>query len=129
MDLTSTLQHGAPGRMPPGWGEKVVNPLVVLTTMILIIKTTKMQVLKMLLLRLLAVRRLLLRMHPRGNKRLGYPLLLHPEDEEGQQLFLPQLLLPIIDAVLRHTTPLFRGPGIDSVKILLRILLATELGM
>ena len=97
--------------------------------MILIIKTTKMQVLKMLLLRLLAVRRLLLRMHPRGNKRLGYPLLLHPEDEEGQQLFLPQLLLPIIDAVLRHTTPLFRGPGIDSVKILLRILLATELGM
>jgi hypothetical protein len=128
MDLTSTLQHGAPGWMPPGWGEKVVNPLVVLTT-ILIIKTTKIQVLKMLLPRLLTVRRLLLRMHPRGNKRLGYPLLLHPEDEEGQRIFLPRLLLPIIDAVLRHTTPLFRGPGIDSVKILLRILLATELGM
>ena len=30
MDMTSTLQHEAPGRMPLGWGEKVVNPLVVL---------------------------------------------------------------------------------------------------
>jgi hypothetical protein len=128
MDLTSTLQHRAPGRMPSGWGEKVVNPLVVLMTM-LIIKNTKIQVLKMLLLRGL----LTVRMHPRGtNKRLGY--LLHPEDKEGQWLeegqrpFLPRLLLPIIDAVLRHTIPLFRGPGIDSVKILLRIL-ATEFGM
>jgi hypothetical protein len=49
MDLTSTLQHGAPGRMPPGWGEKVVNPLVVLMTMLTIIKNTKIQVLKMIL--------------------------------------------------------------------------------
>ena len=97
--------------------------------LIMIIKNMKIQVLKMLLPRgLLAVR-----MHPRGtNKRLGY--LLHPEDkegqrlEEGQRIILPRLILPIIDAVLRHTIPLFRGPGIDSVKNLLRIL-ATELGM
>ena len=97
--------------------------------MILIIKTTKIQVLKMLLPRLLTVQRLLLRMHPQGNKHLGYPLLLHPKDEEGQRLFLPRLLLPIIDAILRPTIPLFCGPGIDSVRILLRILLSTELGM
>jgi hypothetical protein len=59
-----------------GMGEKVVNPLVVLMTM-LIIKNTKIQVLKMLLVPrgLLTVR-----MHPRGmNKRLGY--LLHPQDK------------------------------------------------
>jgi hypothetical protein len=122
MDLTSTLQHGAPGRMPPGWGEKEVNPLVALMTL-LIIKNTKIQVLKMLLPRLLTVR-----IHPWGNKRIGYHLLLHPGDKEGQRLFLPRLLLPIIDAVLRPTIPLFRGPGINIVKVLLRIL-ATELGM
>jgi hypothetical protein len=58
-----------------------MNPLVVLMTR-LIIKNTKIQVLKMLLLRLLMVR-----MHPRGNKRLGYPLLLHLEDKEGQRLY------------------------------------------
>ena len=70
----------------------------------------------MFLPRLLTVRTLLLWMHPRGKKRLGYPPLLHPEDEEGQRLFLPRLLLPIIDTVLRHTTALFRGPGIDSAN-------------
>jgi hypothetical protein len=54
--------------------------LVVLMTM-LIIKNTKIQVLKMLLPRGL----LTVRMHPRGtNKRLGY--LLHPQDKEGQRL-------------------------------------------
>jgi hypothetical protein len=130
MDLTSsTLQHEAPGRKPPGWGEKVVNPLVVLMTMMTIFMNKKIQVLKMLLPRgLLSVW-----MHPRGtNKRLGYQF--HPQDKEGQRLeerqwiFLPRLILPIIDAVLRNTIPLFRGPGIDSVKILPRIL-ATELGM
>jgi hypothetical protein len=128
MDLTSTLQHGG-----AGWGDKrrkVVNPLVVPTTIVMIIRMTTNVHMMMLLSSPLTVRRLLLRMHPRGKKRLGYPLRLHPEDEEGQRLFLPRLLLlPIIDAVLRHTTLLFRGPGIDSVKILLRILLATELGM
>jgi hypothetical protein len=62
------------------------------------------------------------------NQRLGYPLLLHPEDKEGRRLVLLWLLLPIIDAVLRLTIPPFHGPGINSVKILLRIL-ATELGM
>ena len=111
----------------------MVNPLVVPTTILIIKKTTNFHMLMMLLSRLLVtVRRLLLWMHPRVKKRLGYPLRLHPEDEEGfQRLFLPWLLLlPIIDAVLRHTTLLFRGPGIDSEKILLRILLlATELGM
>ena len=59
-----------------GMGEKVVNPLVVLMTM-LIIKNMKIQVLKMLLVPrgLLTVR-----MHPRGmNKRLGD--LLHPQDK------------------------------------------------
>jgi hypothetical protein len=40
----------------------------------------------------------------------------------------PRTNFVIIDAVLRPTIPLFRGPGIDSVKILLRIL-ATDLGM
>jgi hypothetical protein len=54
---------------------------------------------------------------------------LHPEDKEGQRLVLPRLLLPIIDAILRLTIPSFHGPAIDSVKILQRILLATELGM
>ena len=34
---------------PPGWGEKVVNPLVVLMTMLTIIKNTKIQVLKTIL--------------------------------------------------------------------------------
>jgi hypothetical protein len=63
------------------------------------------------------------------NQRLSYPpLLLHPEDKEGQRLVLPRLLLSIIDAILRLTIPPFHGPGIDSVKILLRILV-TELGM
>jgi len=116
--------------MPPGWGEKVVNPLVVLM-MMLMIKNTKIQVLIMLLL--LPRGLLTVRMHPQGtNKRLGY--LLHPEDKEGQRLeegqwiILSRLILPIIDAVLRHTIPRFRGPGIDIVKNLLRIL-ATELGM
>jgi hypothetical protein len=132
MDLTSTLQHGAPGRMPPGWGEKVVNPLVVLITMLIVKNTNMLQVFKTLLPRGI----LTVWMHPRGtNKRLSY--LLHPEDKEsqrlkeGQQIFLPRLILPIIDAVLRHTIPLFRGPGIDGVKILLslRIQAMTELGM
>jgi hypothetical protein len=124
MELTSTRQHG-------GGDKKVVNPLVVPTTILIIKMTKNVHMLMMLLSSPLTVRRLLLRMHPRGKKRLGYPLRLHPEDEEGQRLFLPRLLLlPIIDAVLRHTTLLFRGPGIDSEKILLRILLlATELGM
>ena len=105
MDLTSTLQHGG-----AGWGDKkVVNPLVVPTTILIIKKTKKLHMLMMLLSRLLTVRRLLLWMHPRGKKRLGYPLWLHPEDEEGQRLFLPWLLLlPIIDAVLRHNTPISR---------------------
>ena len=48
--------------------------------------------------------------------------------QRGSTLVLPRLLLPIIDAVLRLTIPPFHGPGINSVKILLRIL-ATELGM
>ena len=50
---------------------------------------------------------LTVRMHPRGtNKRLGYLFLLHPHDkegqrlEEGQRIFLPWLILPIIDAIL-----------------------------
>jgi hypothetical protein len=81
MDLTSTLQHGAPGRMSPEWGETVVNPLVVMMTILTIIKNTKIQVLKMLLPRGL----LTVWMHPQGtNKRLGY--LLHPQDKEGQRL-------------------------------------------